>query len=58
MRRRQMAEAAEKRLQQNENRGIKNPESVRRAQERQKEIEELEKAQAFSGEANMRWQAN
>jgi hypothetical protein len=53
-----MAEAAEKRVKESENRGIKNPDSVKRAQDRQKEMDELEKEQAFSGNSNLRWQTS
>jgi small VCP/p97-interacting protein len=53
--RRQMAEAAERRRQQEESRGVKNPESVRRMQARALENERLEQQQARSGEPTLKW---
>lgn len=59
VRRQQAAEAAERRLQQQENRGVKNPESVKRMEEKQKRLEELERQTAIQGgQPNMRWQAD
>lgn len=59
VRRQQAAEAAERRLQQQENRGVKNPESVKRMEEKQKRLEELERQTAIhGGQPNMRWQAD
>jgi len=53
--RRQMAEAAQRRIDEQENRGIKNPESVRRNQMKAAEREKLETEISGSGNANLRW---
>lgn len=58
IRRQQAAQAAERRIQQLESRGVKNPESVKRLQDKQKELEELEKRAAIGGQGNLRWQAD
>ena len=46
-----MAEAAEKRLQSQEHRGIKNPDSVKRQQQRKEEMERKEEELARMGNA-------
>ncbi|XP_070508376.1 small VCP/p97-interacting protein [Chironomus tepperi] len=51
-RRRQMAEAAERRQQEQQHRGIKNPESVKRMQEKTAETERLERELAMAGGNN------
>jgi hypothetical protein len=48
-RRRQLAEAAEKRLKEQESRGVKNVDAVRRQQERKAEMERREEALAHQG---------
>lgn len=54
-RRRLQAEAAERRLQQQANRGIANPESVKRRQEKAAAAEKME--QSLGGnEGGLRWQ--
>lgn len=55
-RRRMQEEAAERRRQESENRGIKDPEKVRRQQERAAQLErdELEAAKQGTGQANLR----
>lgn len=50
-----MLEAAENRIKQEQTRGIKNIESVKRAQEKSQNLEQLEKKQALSGEPALRW---
>lgn len=50
-----MAEAAQRRIQQEEHRGIKNVESVRYNQMKSQEREKLEREAAASGPANLRW---
>lgn len=59
-RRRQLAEAAERRLQDNQNRGIKDPERVRRMEKKAEELERYERENAMKGpgEAPLRWQMN
>ncbi|XP_054273065.1 small VCP/p97-interacting protein [Macrosteles quadrilineatus] len=58
-RRRQQVEAVEKRLKEQENRGIKDPEKVRRMQERSNELERLEREAARSNqESGLKWQMN
>ncbi|KAG5667102.1 hypothetical protein PVAND_015101 [Polypedilum vanderplanki] len=57
-RRRQMAEAAERRQQEQSNRGIKNPESVKRMQNKSQETERLERERAMAGsggQPNLKW---
>lgn len=50
-----MAEAAERRQQEQAHRGIKDPESVRRMQQKALENERLERENALSGQPNLRW---
>ncbi|CAL8125751.1 unnamed protein product [Orchesella dallaii] len=59
-RRRQLAEAAEKRLKNQEHRGIQNPESVRRQQQRKEEMEKREEELARLGNTGegLRWQVS
>ncbi|XP_076038950.1 uncharacterized protein LOC143024088 isoform X2 [Oratosquilla oratoria] len=56
-RRRQMAEAAEKRLKEQEGRGVRDPEGLK---QKQKRMEELERKQAMAGGEQqgegLRWQ--
>nr|XP_037272492.1 LOW QUALITY PROTEIN: small VCP/p97-interacting protein-like [Rhipicephalus microplus] len=52
--RQQMAEAAERRLKEQEHRGIKEPEKFRRQQQKRDELEQI--AATAPGEANLRWQ--
>jgi small VCP/p97-interacting protein len=52
-----MAEAAENRLKQEQSRGIKNVESVKRAQEKSQNLERLEREQA-PGETTLKWTQN
>ncbi|CAG9130895.1 hypothetical protein JYU34_005425 [Plutella xylostella] len=54
-RRRQQTEAAEKRRAQESARGVKDPERVRRAQQRQEEMEKREQELAQQGGANLKW---
>lgn len=56
-RRRVMTEAAEKRLQDQESRGIKDPASVKRQQVRDKVLEEAPDYQS-SSEGHLRWQVS
>lgn len=49
-----MAEAAERRIQQQESRGVKDPESVKRAQQRAMERERMEE-QAGNSAPGLRW---
>ncbi|CRL00036.1 CLUMA_CG013324, isoform A [Clunio marinus] len=53
--RQQMAEAAQRRLQEQENRGIKNPESVRRNQQKALERERMENEAGQTGNTALRW---
>ena len=52
-----MARAAERRIKDQENRGIQNPDSVRRKQERSLEQERIEREAAMSGQTGqtLRW---
>lgn len=50
-----MVEAAERRQQEQSSRGIKDPESVKRMQQKSLETQRLEREQAFSGQTNLRW---
>jgi small VCP/p97-interacting protein len=52
-----MAEAAERRQQEQQSRGVKNPESVKRMQQKSLETERLEQEQAMAsgGQSNLRW---
>jgi small VCP/p97-interacting protein len=54
------AQAAEKRLRENETRGIKNPEHVKKMQMQKKELEERQNEAARSGpnEQGLRWTVN
>ncbi|XP_031626259.1 uncharacterized protein LOC116342687 [Contarinia nasturtii] len=54
-RRQMQMEAAERRRQESENRGIKNPEKVRQMQERTARIEKQEIEAAKMGEPTLRW---
>ncbi|XP_019622846.1 PREDICTED: small VCP/p97-interacting protein-like [Branchiostoma belcheri] len=54
-RRQQMLEAAEKRQQANESRGLKDPEGVKRAQKRKAEAEQKADI-AGPGEGGLKWQ--
>jgi len=47
-----MAEAAERRQQEQQNKGIKNPENVKRMQQKAAETERLEREQAMAGGNN------
>uniref|UniRef100_UPI00398F2B66 small VCP/p97-interacting protein n=1 Tax=Pristiophorus japonicus TaxID=55135 RepID=UPI00398F2B66 len=55
-RRRQLADAAEKRQKENVHRGIKNPESVERKKKKQEEMERQEKNSTSTGGGGLRWQ--
>ncbi|KAG8231563.1 hypothetical protein J437_LFUL011741 [Ladona fulva] len=56
-RRKQMAEAAEKRLKEQESRGIKDPEKVKRQQQRAEEMERrAEEASKQGGQGGLKWQ--
>lgn len=59
-RRRQQAEAAERRMKDNATKGIKDPERVRRMEKKAEELERLERENAMKGpgEAPLRWQMN
>lgn len=50
------AQAAEKRMQENEKRGVKNVESVKRQQERKNQMENMEDNRIGSGSNNLRVQ--
>lgn len=52
VKRQQMAEAAERRLKEQEHRGIKDPEKVKRQQQKRDELEQI--AATGPGEANLR----
>lgn len=54
-RRQEMARAAERRIVEQEQRGIKNPDSVRRNQQRALEQERIERETAGSGAPGLRW---
>ncbi|XP_063695831.1 small VCP/p97-interacting protein [Culicoides brevitarsis] len=56
-RRQQALEAAERRRQETENRGIKDPEKVKRMEERSRRLEqmEIEAAKKGMGQAELRW---
>ena len=54
-----MAEAAEKRVAEQENRGIKNPESVKRMQQKSIDQERIERERAMQGGcqgSGLKWQ--
>ncbi|KAK3595205.1 hypothetical protein CHS0354_021520 [Potamilus streckersoni] len=55
-RRRQQAEAAEKRRKENESRGIKDAEAFKMKQKRREEIERKAEQAAGREEGNLRWQ--
>ncbi|XP_050046843.1 small VCP/p97-interacting protein [Dermacentor andersoni] len=55
VKRQQMAEAAERRLKEQEHRGIKDPEKLKRQQQKREELEQ-QLAAGGPGEANLRWQ--
>uniref|UniRef100_A0A336MSS9 CSON000765 protein n=1 Tax=Culicoides sonorensis TaxID=179676 RepID=A0A336MSS9_CULSO len=59
-RRQQALEAAERRRQETENRGIKDPDKVRRMEERSRRLEQLEEetAKKGMGQPELRWQAD
>ncbi|KAF4519216.1 hypothetical protein B566_EDAN015322 [Ephemera danica] len=59
-RRRLQLEAVEKRKQEQEHRGIKDPEKLKRQQQKKEELEKLEKDAAFNkqGEGGLKWQMN
>ncbi|XP_053497758.1 small VCP/p97-interacting protein isoform X2 [Ictalurus furcatus] len=54
--RRQLAEAAEKRQKESTHRGIKNPEAVERKKKKQEEIEKQAMSTSPSGGSGLRWQ--
>ncbi|KAF7702140.1 small VCP/p97-interacting protein isoform X2 [Silurus meridionalis] len=54
--RRQLAEAAEKRQKESTHRGIKNPEAVERKKKKQEEIEKQAMSTSTSGGGGLRWQ--
>ncbi|BET01200.1 Hypothetical protein NTJ_14016 [Nesidiocoris tenuis] len=54
-RRRQMAEAAERRAQESQSRGIKDPEKVKRMQQKAEERERLER-EVGNQQGNLKWQ--
>ncbi|XP_054633665.1 small VCP/p97-interacting protein [Dunckerocampus dactyliophorus] len=54
-RRRQLAEAAEKRQKETANRGVKNPEAVERKRKKQEEIQKQTMSTSVSG-GGLRWQ--
>uniref|UniRef100_A0A3B3RKB1 Small VCP interacting protein n=1 Tax=Paramormyrops kingsleyae TaxID=1676925 RepID=A0A3B3RKB1_9TELE len=55
-RRRQLAEAAEKRQKETSYRGVKNPESVERKKKKQEEMEKQEMMTSPSGGGGLKWQ--
>ncbi|XP_019712597.1 small VCP/p97-interacting protein isoform X1 [Hippocampus comes] len=56
-RRRQLAEAAEKRQQETAHRGVKNPEAVERKRKKQEEIEKQKMSTSVSGSGGgLKWQ--
>nr|XP_018672979.1 small VCP/p97-interacting protein [Ciona intestinalis] len=57
VRRQQMLEAAERRKQEYENRGLKDPEGVK-AKQRKREAAEKSQEQIGSNENNLRWQVS
>ncbi|KAM4899193.1 small VCP/p97-interacting protein [Sylvia borin] len=56
IKRRQLAEAAEKRQMEASSRGIKNPSSVEQKKKKQEEIERRAAASRPGGEGGLRWQ--
>ncbi|XP_023953990.1 small VCP/p97-interacting protein [Bicyclus anynana] len=57
-RRRQQVEAAERRRAEEANRGIKDPERVKRMQQRSEEMEQREREMQKGGGATLKWQAD
>lgn len=55
-RRRQLAEAAEKRQKETAYRGVKNPEAVERKRKKQEEMEKQEMTMSTSGGGGLKWQ--
>ncbi|MFT7819150.1 small VCP/p97-interacting protein [Arapaima gigas] len=55
-RRRQLAEAAEKRQKETSHRGIKNPEAVERKKKKQEEMEKQAMITSPSGGGGLKWQ--
>ncbi|KAM9375558.1 small VCP/p97-interacting protein isoform 1-T1 [Pholidichthys leucotaenia] len=55
-RRRQLAEAAEKRQKETAYRGVKNPEAVERKRKKQEEIDKQEMTSSVSGGGGLKWQ--
>uniref|UniRef100_A0AAY5KZ36 Uncharacterized protein n=2 Tax=Esox lucius TaxID=8010 RepID=A0AAY5KZ36_ESOLU len=55
-RRRQLAEAAEKRQKETNYRGVKNPEAVEKKKKKQEEIEKQAMTTSTSGGGGLRWQ--
>ncbi|XP_077452182.1 small VCP/p97-interacting protein isoform X1 [Stigmatopora argus] len=55
-RRRQLAEAAEKRQKETAHRGVKNPEALERKRKKQEEIENQTMKPSSSGGGGLRWQ--
>ncbi|XP_068117188.1 small VCP/p97-interacting protein [Hyperolius riggenbachi] len=56
LRRRQLAEAAEKRQMESANRGIKNPTSVEQKKRKKEEVEKMTVTATPSGGEGLRWQ--
>lgn len=54
--RKQLAEAAEKRQKNIEGRGVKNPEALKRKQQRQEEIQKKADLNPGTGGSNLKWQ--
>ena len=57
-RRRLQEQAAERRRQENENRGIKDPEKVRRQQQKAADLERLEREAAMQGNSGQNLRVN
>lgn len=55
-RRKQLADAAEKRQKENVHRGIKNPEALERKKRKQEEMEKQQMNTSSSGGGGLRWQ--
>ncbi|XP_041352579.1 small VCP/p97-interacting protein-like [Gigantopelta aegis] len=55
-RRRQLAEAADRRMAENERKGIKDPDTLKRKQKRQDEMEKRAETQGGSEGGGLRWQ--
>uniref|UniRef100_A0A3Q2T711 Small VCP interacting protein n=2 Tax=Fundulus heteroclitus TaxID=8078 RepID=A0A3Q2T711_FUNHE len=56
IRRRQLAEAAEKRQKETAYRGVKNPEAVERKRKKQEEIDKQAMTTSVSGGGGLKWQ--